>query len=291
MSEQQISSESREFVPWTQGAEILNLKRGAFFYLVQTGQVRAEPDRGARNGRYSLEDILKIKQEREAGKQRRPYRLKPKPVLLDWLSPADIPACLKLDYAIYHEIDYDTPRTYQERQKKNGHIAMAAFNKDRSECLGYVGLIPLPEQMCLDIVTGKHSEVGIPLEVVETYDRPGGFSLLATSAAIHPERPDLLYKLLYKIMEFWLEQFPERYITRIYAQTISTRGDLLVQHFFMTPLPAPYPTDAYYLDMARPSASKIIRWFQGQIHEKARVLSIDLPTMLTTRYTPPFPSN
>ena len=48
------------FVPWQEGAELLGLKRSAFFYLVETGQIRIESGRGPRDGRYSLEDIEAI---------------------------------------------------------------------------------------------------------------------------------------------------------------------------------------------------------------------------------------
>src|SRR5437588_3811408 len=84
------------FVPWREGAEILGLKRTAFFHLVNSGQIRSEPGRGPRDGRYSLYDI-------EAIKQRRIWR-RPTPAFIDWLSLRDIPAILRLDQIVYDEI-------------------------------------------------------------------------------------------------------------------------------------------------------------------------------------------
>jgi hypothetical protein len=146
---------------------------------------------------------------------------------------------------------------------------MAAFDaKNREICLGYIGLVPLPEHLILDILRGKRHEGDVRPEEVEAYDHPGGYTLLAYSAAIHPDRPDLLYKILMKIIDFWVEQYPERYIRKIYAQSISTKGDILVQHFFMAPRPD-LAYNAFELDLARPAASRIIRKFKEILAAKA----------------------
>ncbi len=42
---------------------------GKFFYYVQSGQIAKEPGSGKRNARYSVSDILKVK-EKLAKKQR-----------------------------------------------------------------------------------------------------------------------------------------------------------------------------------------------------------------------------
>ena len=74
--------------------------------------------------------------------------------------------------------------------------------------------------------------------------------------------------MLYQHMQFWISMYPERYITRVYAQAVSERGDMLIQHFFMSPRYDLSP-NAYMLDLARPSASKMIRQFQAQLRQKA----------------------
>ena len=92
------------YVPWNEGAERLGVKRSAFFYLVERGQIRKETGRSARDGRYSLEDIEAVKATRKNGKRRKQYRKRLAPVILDWLSPLDIPAILRLDQIVYHEM-------------------------------------------------------------------------------------------------------------------------------------------------------------------------------------------
>jgi hypothetical protein len=258
------------FVHWSEGAEILGVKRNAFFYLVESGQVRVEPGRKPRDGRYSLQDILKVKEKREQKKPRKPHRKKLPPTAFDWLRWDDLPASLRLDQLVYgEEVDLGEVSIYQGWRKKNPNTSIAAFDaKDRSICLGYCGLVPVSEQTCIDVLAGRRSETTITADDIEAYDRPGGYTLYAISAVVHPDRPDLLFQLLSRYMAFWVEQYPERYIRKIYALAVSEQGEMLVQHFFMAPRPD-LAYNAYELDLARPSASKIIKRFMNQLKAKA----------------------
>jgi hypothetical protein len=207
---------------------------------------------------------------------------KPEPVLIDWLQPGDIPAGLRLDQLLYSdEIDLAEAAVYQSWRRNNNRLTMSAFSKDRSECLAYMQLVPLKEAVILDILSGKRPENSIQPEEVEAYDREGAYTLLAISAVAHPVRPDLLYKILYRIAEYWIGQYPKRYITKVYAQAVSERGDMLMQHFFMAPRYDLSPT-AYMLDLSRPGAAKMVRWFQSRLREKS-----PLPEGLRP---PPYPS-
>ncbi len=266
---------SEEYVPWSQGAEVLGIGRGSFYNLVETGQIRELPERTRRNRRFNLEDILRIKERRMQGKPRKQYKKRPAPVVIDWLKAEDMPSCLRLDQIVYDEIYLAEAAVYQSWRKKNGHLSFAAFDaKDRNICLGYAGLIPLPEHVCIDILRGVRDDKSITVDEVESYSRPGAYVLLAISAVTHKDRPDLLYALLYHHMHFWIDMYPERYIKKIYAQAVTQRGELLVQHLFMAPRPD-LAYNAYELDLARPAASKVIRRFKEQLAEKAP-LSPDL---------------
>ncbi len=266
-------TEPTEFTTWADGANRLGLKRSAFFYLVNSGQIRKEPGRGQRDGRYSVQDIETIKAKRTQKAQRKehkPPRKKPAPVILDWLSPKDIPAILRLDQIVYDEIFLADMLVYQQWSEKNPQLAMAAFDakSNRQEMLAYVAALPLDESVILSVLRGEREEKDIKADEMQTYDRPGAYTLLANSAVAHPDRPDLLYKVLYRMMAEWIERYPERYITRIYAQSVSRRGDEMIQHFFMAPR-YEFADNAYMLDLARPGASKIIRWFQAMLAQKA----------------------
>lgn len=272
---------TQKFIPWSEGANMLGLKRSAFFYLVHSGQIRTEPGRGARDGRYSVEDIEALKIQRARGKTRKPHKKRLAPVMLDWLSPLDIPAILKLDQIVYHEMYLAEAAVYRQWSEKNPQLAMAAFDarSNRQEMLAYVAALPLDESVILQIMRGEREEIDITMDEIQSYERPGAYTLLANSAVTHPDRPDLLYKVLYRMMAEWIERYPERYITRIYAQSVSERGDQLIQHFFMSPRYDLAP-NAYMLDFARPGASKVVRWFQSMLAQKA-----PLPAELRQPYT------
>ncbi len=145
---------------------------------------------------------------------------------------------------------------------------MGAFTKDRAECLAYLQLAPLEEQTILDILSGKRSETTIKPDEILAYNRLGAYTLLGVSAACHHDYPNLLFRILDKMMEFWIEQYPERSITKVYAQAVSKRGDMLIQHLFMAPRPD-LARNAYELNLVRPSASKIVRRFQKRLAAKA----------------------
>jgi hypothetical protein len=212
---------------------------------------------------------------------------KPSPVIFDWLKISDLPACLRLDQIVYdEEIDLGPIETYQSWRKKNQNISVAAFDaNDRNIMLGYVGLVPVVnERICLDILRGKRPDHSITVDEIDTYDRDGAFILYAISACTHPSRPDLLLPMLLKHVEFWQAMYPTRYIKKIFAQAVSERGEMLVQHMFMAPRPD-LAYNAYELDIARPSASRVIRSFQRRLSEISP-LPLDLqwpPTIEVTQ--------
>ena len=275
----------RVFVPWREGADILGLKRSAFFYLVKSGQIHTEPGRGPRDGRYNLADIESIKEKRAHKAQRkehRPPRKRLAPVMLDWLSPLDIPAILRLDQIVYNEMYLAEAQVYRSWSEKNSQLAMAAFDarSNRQEMLAYVACLPLPELVIMEIMRGDREEISITKEEIQSYERAGGYTLLANSAVTHPDRPDLLIQVLKRMMAEWVERYPERYVTRVYSQAVSESGDRLISHFFMQPR-YDLAENAYMLDLARPGASRIIRLFQYQLSQKAPI-----PAELRKVYTP-----
>lgn len=253
------------------------LDRNAFSYRVRAGDIVVLE---GKTKAYQVESILKTKEaileERKAKQE----------VLIDWLYASDLPAGLKLVQSLYGpDIDLADLAIYQSWRKHNSRITMAAFSRDRQECFASIQVLPLDEQVILNILSGKRTESSILPDEVRSYDEPGPYTLLVTNATVLPDKPEMLYQILYRYTEFWIEQYPERYITRVYAQAVSERGDLLIQHFFMTPR-YDLAKNAYMLDLARPGASKMVRLFQRRIREKT-----PLPTELQPDYTVPTPSD
>jgi hypothetical protein len=196
-------------------------------------------------------------------------------VVLDWVRPEDVPSGLALDQMVYNEMLLASAEVYMAWRRKNPKISMAAFDsKDRRIRYGYIGLIPLPETVILDVLMGKKEENDITPDEIRTYDEPGEYTLLANSAVIHPDYPELAHRIIHAIMKFWIDQYPEKRIKRIYAQTVSEQGRVLVKKLYLGPLYTmgnnglTRVEDAYVLDMQEEALSKVIRQFQERLKEK-----------------------
>lgn len=199
-------------------------------------------------------------------------------VVLDWVRPEDVPSGLALDQMVYNEMLLASAEVYMAWRRKNPKISMGAFDaKDRRIRYGYIGLIPLPEPVILDVLMGKKEENDITPDKIRTYDESGEYTLLANSAVIHPDYPELANRIIHAIMKFWIDQYPEKRIKRIYAQTVSEQGRALVKKLYLGPLYIIGTNglirveDAYVLDMQDIAISKVIRHFQERLKEKGLI--------------------
>ena len=270
-SESKLSSPSQEYVPSSVGEKLLGVDTGKFFYYVQSGQIAREPGSPKRNARYSVADILKVKEKR-ASRQRNKKTIHG---MIDWIGVDDVLTSLQLDYRVYGSDVFlaDLPY-YAERVVRNPHVALAVFDSPRRErILAYLSLLPLPEPVILEVLRGEKHETRIRTEEIETYERKGGYTLLAESVVADPEHPEQLNTLLKHLAEYWCEQYPDRYITKIYAQAESRRGDILIQKVFFAPREDLAP-NAYVLNLSRPGASRFVRHFQQCIDEKREALGL-----------------
>jgi len=261
--------QSEEYVHSNVGEEILGIDTGRFFYYVQSGQIAKEPKSPKRNARYSVADILKVK-EKLANKKR---NKKTTHGIVDWIGVDDVLTSLQLDYRVYgSEVFLADLPYYAERVKRNPYVALAIFDSlKRERILAYISLLPLPEPVILDILSEKRHETKINTDEIETYDREGGYTLLAESVVTDPDHPEQLNTLLRHLTEYWCEQYPDRYVTKIYAQAESRQGDILIQKLYLAPLEDLAP-NAYVLNMTRPGASRFVRQFQECIARKQAAL-------------------
>lgn len=271
MLESTIADMTTKYVTWSEGASILGIGRSSFFYLVESGKISIESGRGPRDGRYSLEDIQRVAEERVTGRHRKAShrRTRPTPVLIDWLSPDDIPAILRLDKIVYDEMFLAEMERYRQWSEKNGQLAIAAFDtkSNRQTMLAYIACLPLDESVILQIMREEREEISITQDEIQSYEHPGPYTLLANSAVVHPEHPYLLRRVLQGMIDAWIERFPKQYVSRVYAQSVSERGDLLISNFFMQPR-YDLADNAYMIDLARPARAKMIRWFQEALQAK-----------------------
>src|SRR6185312_3564674 len=91
------------YITSAEGERLLGVNTGRFFYYVQSGQIEREPGSTKRNARYSVKDILKVK-EKLAEKQQKKARKSAVSGYVDWIiSVEDVLSSLKLDYRVYGE--------------------------------------------------------------------------------------------------------------------------------------------------------------------------------------------
>jgi len=249
-----------EYVKASEGARYLKMDTKRFFYYVKTRNIRIQEGEGERKNLYNYEDIMRVK--RELGIDQRPI------TTIDWVKPSDVPATVALDFIVYQEAIIAEINHYLSWVKKNPFISLAAFDvNDRKTALAYVALLPISEEIILDVLKGKRSEMDIQPDEILAYDRPGGYNLLVESAVSHPDHPEQLGKVMKGLVDFWCEQYPERYIEKIYAQAVSEKGDILIQKLYFA---ARYDIaeTAFMLDLKRPGASRLIREFQNCLKSK-----------------------
>lgn len=256
-----------EYVTSSVGMRILGVERGTFFYHVDKKDIEVEPGGTKRKNRYKLADILRLKEERKRARIERAQKKLGPPALIDWIYDADLPAGIRLALQRYdlQTVNLAEQAIYQSWRQNNPYLTLGAYSQDRSECFASVQLVPLvDEQIALDVLSNRREENSIRPDEIPAYDKPGPYILLATSAICLPSRPELLYRLLVQYMKFWEGQYPTRYMRKIYAQAMSESGYKLAQHLFMAPRPD-LAYNAYELDLARPSASRLIDQFKQRL--------------------------
>lgn len=239
--------------------------KNAFNYRVRMKDIKFIEDEHGKL--YDLESIQTVKDHMLKEKKRATYAGK---FLIDWTTPDDMPSGLKLDMQVYDlDVALADASTYHTWRKNNNRLSIAAFSEDRSERFASIKLMPLRyEQTAIDILSGKRSENDLQPDEIRSYDEPGPYVILAIDAVALPEYPHLILQIIRKWMDFWVDQYPDRYIKKIYTQAVSDSGIRMAQHFFMMPRFDLAP-NAFMLDLAYPSASRIIRTFTDRLKQKA----------------------
>lgn len=247
------------------------LSTGKLYYRIKAGDILVEEDEGGKM--YEIASILATKRsllheeaDKKAALSKRHIR---------WTTPDDVIASMILDRAIYHEEYLADIEHYRERKSKNPYTSIAVFDNDKADTMyAYISLLPLPEETIMDILLGKRDETEITSKDILTYDEPGEYTLLASSAAQHPDYKNLLGGLIHAYMNFWIDKYPERRIKRIYAETVSESGKRMANELRMSTMHIMVDghikriENAYMLDMDEPAASRIIRDFQEKLKAK-----------------------
>ena len=257
----------QEWINSGEGAKLLKMDRPRFFYYVEARAIRTKPGESKRKTLYNREDIIKVREELGLGRS--------PGTIVDWVNPSDITSTLALDYTVYQEAILGDINLYISWVKKNNKITIASFDEnDRKNVLAYVCMLPLKEETILQILREDWEDERIDPQDIETYERKGPYTLLAESAVCHPDYPEKLGEVLKALLDYWCQQYPERYIDKIYTHTVSEAGDVLVQKLFFSPLYELGP-EAHILDLKRPGASKFIKRFQQCLKSKEMQIKVD----------------
>lgn len=259
----------------SEARQILHASTSTFKNYIDSGRIRKITPPGKKQGYYLREDVYKVAKEREsfakiekATKRGRGKQAGPIKTDVDWMKPSDLPAILKLDYIVYHEDIVGDIGLYVSWYKKNSKITLLSFERgNRENVLAYISLVPLSEQVILSILKEDRSELSISTNEVETYDKPGGYTLLAESVVRHPDHPEQLNSVIQSVLDFWYEQYPQKYIEKIYAQAFSEDGDVLIRKLYFSPLYG-LSDRAYMLDLSKKGVSKLIQTFQDRLKQK-----------------------
>jgi hypothetical protein len=249
-----------EYITSSEGEKLLGVSRQRFFYYVSQGKIRREAGPSPRKSLYNKEDIIRLKATIGEAE------LLPE-LLIDWVQPMDLPKTMALDLVVYQEDLIGDFKLYFSWLKRNPNITLAAFSADRSTVYGYLNLLPLKEQTIHHILKGERDETSISSEEIQIYQSGGEYTLLAESIVSHPDYPEVIGLILNRVASYWCEQWPQRKVTRIYAQTVSDEGLFLVQKLFFAPLFG-FPDNAYMLDMQRKNPSRFVRSYQECIAAK-----------------------
>ena len=155
-------------------------------------------------------------------------------------------------------------------RRKNPNITLLAFEaNNRGNVLAYLSLVPLPENIILSILKGEREETSISADEIETYERKGGYTLLAESAVTHPDHPEQLNHVLREALRYWCDQYPDRYIEKIYAQAATIAEISLSEDCFF--LPCTIFQKCLCARLEKPGIAKPVKIFQECIqHKKER---------------------
>lgn len=252
--------------------------KGALYYYVgKTDGVRVKNANNDRDHLYNLADLRRLRNRRIARTSKKQRPIVEPEYVLEWLTPKDLGAVLDLDMQVFQSSMIGNYRLYQSWIEKNNHIALCAFeNKasgdNRRKCFAYISALPLKETTILSVMRGERDELDITQDDIEIYERDGAYTLLVNSVVSSHEK--YLSLVFHAVLNYWIAQYPKKYISKIYAQAASPSGRMLIQKLRLGPIymmegDTPKALDdAYMLDLSVPAASPILRRFQESLKMK-----------------------
>ena len=268
-TQQKVGSE-HDYIPFSEALDLWQpLDKNAFNYRARKGDIAKIPGATERDTRYSAKDITAVR-EKELERRKKKSKIKRDVVEteVDWQKISDLPAILKLDLKVYKEETVGDIGLYIAWERKNPKITLLSFEKgNRENIFAYLSLVPLPEDDIIWVLKDNDKELAIKPENIESYDRKGAYTLLAESIVADPDHSEQLNKIIRDLFDFWYQQYPERYVEKIYARADSKAGDIFIRKLFFSPL-YDISDEAYVLDLRKPGIAPLIKRFQENLVAK-----------------------
>lgn len=186
----------------------------------------------------------------------------------DWITAADLPYVLALDYEMYGPdgyVDISITRTWWE---KNPYMCRILYDgKDRRYIWGALTVMPLKEETILRLLRDEMKEKEITPADILTYEPGQRYYGYIASATVRPEHRQHLRKLIRSMLEFWCDQYPDVQLIKLYAYAASEDGLGLIKHLFFSPR-YDLGDNCFELDPHRYNPSPLVQGFQECVQAK-----------------------
>ena len=195
---------------------------------------------------------------------------------IDWLTESDLGSLYDFERAAYGQ-DAANPNVLASFLEQNPYLGKIAFRSlNRRDIWGAVRFYPVQSNAVLmQLVKLGTVGAGLRAEDLSTYDDPGVYDLYVGSIILHQDYRHHLNPLLRAYFDWWVEQYPERRVGKIWARSVSHEGAqaaitlgmspfYLMEHGTLSPV-----EQAFVLDMALPHHNRLIRNFQAKLSQKS----------------------
>ena len=249
----------------------VGLSESTFYRWVREGIISKELPKGRQRGALYPQDEVEAQIRREtggAGSSRTNEPEERREGMTDWITAADLPYVLALDYELYGPggyVDISITRAWWE---KNPRMCRILFDgADRRYIWGALTVMPLPEPTIHKLLQGALEERDITPADILTYEDGKQYYGYVASAAIRPEYRQHFGQLVKSMLDFWCEQYPHVKLTKLYAYAASEEGLGMIKHLFFSPR-YDVGENAFELDPYRYNPSRLIQRFQECIRTR-----------------------
>lgn len=186
----------------------------------------------------------------------------------DWIQDGDIPYVMALEWETYGPEFTADVRVSKEWWKKNPFMCRILFDAmDRRHVWGALTIMPLKEEVILRILRKEMADEDITKNDILVYEPGKEYMGYVGATIIRPEYRNHFRRLIKDTLDFWIDQYPQIKLAKLYAYAASEEGLGLIKHLYFSPR-YDLSDNAYELDLYKFNPSWLIQAFQHGINEK-----------------------